>query len=156
LKRVIIPIAILTGAALVFFTLVRNPERLEAVAPEQALTTVRVAAVQPESVKMEVQSQGKVQASRRVNLSAAAAGPVSWVSPNLVPGGFFAADEAILRLDSSDFENTLARSQSSVAQANFATPRPNWNAIGNWPFGAWSANLRWRIFSARQTLPQAA
>ena len=117
MKRVIIPIAILTGAALVFFTLVRNPERLEAVAPEQALTTVRVAAVQPESVKMEVQSQGKVQASRRVNLSAAAAGPVSWVSPNLVPGGFFAADEAILRLDSSDFENTLARSQSSVAQA---------------------------------------
>lgn len=117
MKRVIIPIAILTGAVLVFFTLVRNPERLEAVAPEQALTTVRVAPVQPESVTMEVQSQGKVQASRRVNLSAAAAGPVSWVSPNLVPGGFFAADEAILRLDSSDFENTLARSQSSVAQA---------------------------------------
>jgi RND family efflux transporter MFP subunit len=117
LKRVILPIAILAGALLVFVTLVRNPERLEAVAPEQALTTVRVAPVQPQSISMEVKSQGKVQASRRVSLSAAAAGPVSWVSPNLVAGGYFAEGEAILRLDSSDFENTLIRSQSSVAQA---------------------------------------
>lgn len=117
MKKVILPIAILAGAVLVFVTLVRNPERLEAVAPEQALTTVRVMQVQPQSVTMQVNSQGKVQASRRVSLSAAAAGPVSWISPSLVAGGYFAANEAILRLDSSDFENTLARSSSSLEQA---------------------------------------
>ncbi len=117
MKRALLPITILAVAGVVFVMLVRNPERLEAVAPEQALTTVRVAPVEPRSVTMQVRSQGKVQASRRVSLSAAAAGPVSWISPNLVAGGYFTAGEAILRLDSSDFENALIRGQSAVSQA---------------------------------------
>lgn len=117
MKRVILPIAILACAILVFMMLIRSPQRLEAVAPEQALATVRVATVQPEAITLQVNSQGKVQASRRVSLSAAATGPVSWVSPALVAGGFFAADEPILRLDASDYENALARSRSNVEQA---------------------------------------
>ncbi len=117
MKRALLPIAILAVAVVAFVTLVRNPERLEAVAPEQALTTVRVAPVAPESVTMQVRSQGKVQASRRVSLSAAAAGPVSWISPNLVAGGYFSEGEAILRLDSSDFENALIRGQNALSQA---------------------------------------
>jgi RND family efflux transporter MFP subunit len=58
-----------------------------------------------------------VQASRRVSLSAAATGPVSWVSPSLRAGGFFAADEVILRVDSSDYETALERARSSLSQA---------------------------------------
>ncbi|MDP1930565.1 MAG: efflux RND transporter periplasmic adaptor subunit [Gammaproteobacteria bacterium] len=117
MKRIILPVAILVGAFLVFTFLVRNPERLEAVAPEQALATVRVATVQPQSVTLTVSSQGKVQASRRVSLSAAATGPVSWISPALVAGGYFAADDVILRLDASDYMNAVARSQTSLEQA---------------------------------------
>jgi len=117
LKRVMLPFAILAVAVVIFLIIVRNPERLAPVAPEQSLATVRVAAVQPESVTLEVSSQGKVQASRRVDLSASTSGQVSWVSPSLVPGGFFAADDVIIRLDSRDFENALERSRSSVAQA---------------------------------------
>ena len=112
-----LPFAILAVAVVIFLIIVRNPERLAPAAPEQSLATVRVAAVQPESVTLEVSSQGKVQASRRVDLSASTSGQVSWVSPSLVPGGFFAADDVIIRLDSRDFEKALERSRSSVAQA---------------------------------------
>jgi len=117
LKRVILPFAILAVAVFVFLIIVRNPERLEPAEPEQALATVRVATVQPEAVTLEVSSQGKVQASRRVALSASTTGQVSWVSPSLVAGGFFAEDDVIIRLDSRDFENALERSRSSLAQA---------------------------------------
>ncbi len=117
MKRVLLPFAILAVAVVVFLIIVRNPERLEPAEPEQSLATVRVATVQPEAVKLEVSSQGKVQASRRVALSASTSGQVSWVSPSLVPGGFFASDEVIIRLDSRDFENALERSRSAVAQA---------------------------------------
>ncbi len=117
MKRVLLPIAILAAAILLFVVIVRNPERLEPSAPEQSLATVRVEQVRPEAITLEVQSQGKVQASRRVNLSASTSGQVSWVSPSFVSGGFFAADDVILRLDSSDFENALERSRSSLAQA---------------------------------------
>ena len=117
LKRVILPIAILAFAIIVFVVIIRNPERLEPSSPEQSLATVRVAQVQPEAVTLQVQSQGKVQAARRVNLSAATSGQVSWVSPSFVSGGFFKADDVILRLDSSDFENALERSRSTMEQA---------------------------------------
>ncbi len=117
MKRIILPVAILAGAALLFMLLVNNPKRLEAVAPEQALATVRVTPVQPESVTLQVTSQGKVQASRRASLSAAAAGPVDWISPALVAGGYFEADEVVLRLDSSDYLNSLERSRTSLSQA---------------------------------------
>lgn len=117
MKKVILPVAILAVAILIFVVIIRNPERLEPSTPEQSVATVRVAQVQPEAVTLQVQSQGKVQASRRVNLSAATSGQVSWVSSSFVAGGFFEADEVILRLDSSDFENALERSRSTMAQA---------------------------------------
>lgn len=117
MKRVILPFAILAFAILVAVVLVRNPERLEPTPSEQTLATVRVDLVQPETLTLQVSSQGKVQASRRVNLSASTSGQVSWVSPSLVAGGFFAKDDVILRLDSSDFENALERSRSALGQA---------------------------------------
>jgi RND family efflux transporter MFP subunit len=117
LKRIILPVAILVTAVLVFMVLVRTPERLPLGSPDQAIASVRVAEVRSGSVQLEVQSQGRVQASRRVSLSAAAAGPVSWVSPSLVAGGYFSADEVILRIDSADFDTALERARSSLQQA---------------------------------------
>ncbi len=116
MKKVILPVAILVVAVLVFIVLIRTPARLEAVPPEQAVASVRVASVYSEDVMLEVQSQGRVQASRRLSLSAAAMGPVSWVSPSFVVGGYFEADEVILRIDSRDYETALERASSSLAQ----------------------------------------
>lgn len=125
MKKVILPFAILAVAILIFVVIIRNPSRLEPSNPEQALATVRVAQVQPEAVTLQVQSQGKVQASRRVNLSSATSGQVSWVSSSFVAGGFFEADEVILRLDSSDFENALERSRSTLEQAQTEASHAN-------------------------------
>ncbi|MDO9519050.1 MAG: efflux RND transporter periplasmic adaptor subunit [Pseudohongiella sp.] len=117
MKRLIMPLAILLGAVLVFVVLIRTPQRLEAVPPEQAVASVRVTPVRSQSIQLDVNSQGRVQASRRVSLSAAATGPVSWVSPSLRAGGYFAADEVILRIDSTDYETALERAKSTLAQA---------------------------------------
>ncbi len=117
MKKIILPVFILIVAVAVFVVLVRTPERLSVVPPEQAVASVRVAPVRSETIQLDVNSQGRVQASRRVSLSAAATGPVSWVSPSLRAGGFFAADEVILRVDSSDYETALERARSSLSQA---------------------------------------
>lgn len=117
MKKIILPVFLLIAAVAVFVVLVRTPERLSVVPPEQAVASVRVAPVRSETIQLDVNSQGRVQASRRVSLSAAATGPVSWVSPSLRVGGFFAADEVILRIDSSDYETALERARSSLSQA---------------------------------------
>lgn len=116
-KKVILPVSILIAAIIVFVVLIRTPEQLDVVPAEQAVASVRVAPVRSQSVRLDVHSQGRVQASRRVSLSAAATGPVSWISPSLRAGGYFAADEVILRVDSTDYETALERARSSLAQA---------------------------------------
>ncbi len=117
MKRVLLPIVILAGCIGLASYLLRTPTQVAEVAPEIIPVTVRVAEVKLESVQLTVESQGKVQAAQTVNLSAAVAGPVSWISPTLEAGGYVEADQPLLRLDSSDFETALARSSASLQQA---------------------------------------
>jgi RND family efflux transporter MFP subunit len=44
-------------------------------------------------------------------------GRVSWMSPNLLPGGYFTKDEVLLRIDDRDYQSTVARSQATLTRA---------------------------------------
>jgi len=125
MKRILMPIAILAGSAAVAYLLVSNPTQLDEASPDVQPVTVRVVEAQPESVRLTVESQGKVQAAQMVHLSTPLAGPVVWVSPALELGGFIEAGQPLMRIDPSDYETTVARSRASLqqaeAEANFAT-----------------------------------
>ncbi len=124
MKRVVMPVGILVVSIMVAVVLVRNPTRIEEAAPEVVPISVRVAEVQTEPVQLTVESQGKAQASRQASVSSNVQGPVAWVSPSLEAGAYVKAGEPLLRLDSSDFETAVARSeanyQQAVAEAGFA------------------------------------
>lgn len=117
MKRIVLPIAILAGSAALAVLLIRNPTEIEETASEIQPVSVRVVEARQGTAQLTVQSQGKVQAAQRVNLSAPVAGPVSWVSPALEPGGFIEAGAPLLRIDPSDYETAVARARASVQQA---------------------------------------
>jgi len=117
MKRIVIPLGILTGCVLFAAWLLRSPVEVSATSPEVIPISVRVAEVELETVQLAVESQGKVQAAQQVNMSAPVAGPVAWISPRLEAGGYLAAGEPLLRIETSDFESDLARSQASLEQA---------------------------------------
>jgi len=117
MKRVLIPIGIMLGCIFFAAILLRTPTVVEEAAPEIIAVSVRVAEVRAESVQLNVESQGKVQASRVASLSAPVAGPVEWISPAMEAGGFVAQGETLLRLDSSDYETAKARSMAAMQQA---------------------------------------
>lgn len=117
MKRVLIPIGILAGCILFAVILVRNPTVVDEAAPEVIPVSVRVAEVQAETIQLQVESQGKVQASQVASVSAPVAGPVEWISPSMEAGGFVVEGESLLRLESSDFETAKARSQAALQQA---------------------------------------
>jgi len=117
MKRVLMPFAILGVALVVSYVLIRTPIQLEEGVPEVQSITVRVMEVQIESIRLEVESQGKVQAARQVNLSAAVAGVVEWISPVLEAGGYIEEGEPLIIIDSSDYETALARSKALLRQA---------------------------------------
>ncbi len=115
--RVLLPAGILAGCVLLASWLVFNPTELDESSPEIIPVAVRVMEVDSEPVQLFVESQGKVQAARTVNLSAPVAGTVAWISPKLEAGGYVTEGEALLRLESSDYEIALARSEAALEQA---------------------------------------
>lgn len=117
MKRILIPIGIMLGCILFAALLLRTPTVVDEAAPEIIAVSVRVAQVRAESVQLNVESQGKVQASRIASLSAPVAGPVEWISPAMQAGGFVAQGETLLRLESSDYETAKARSMAAMQQA---------------------------------------
>ena len=116
MKRIVLPIAILAVAIGVAAVLISTPTQLEESSPEIVPVSVRVMEVDTESTRLTVNSQGKVQAAQQVNLSASVAGVVAWVSPSLEAGGFVAADDVLVRLESGDYETAVARSRASMQQ----------------------------------------
>ena len=98
MKRIVLPIAILTGCFLISGFLIRNPTTVEEAAIEIIPVSVRVTEVNLESVELVVGSQGKVQAAQTVSLSAPVAGPVEWISPSMEAGGYVEGGQALLRL----------------------------------------------------------
>ena len=118
MKRVLVPIIILGSCIAFSYALIRTPLSLDEVALEIIPVSVRVTEVEQRSVGLVVGSQGKVQAAQTANLSAAVAGPVAWISSAMEAGGYVTEGETLLRLDASDYETMLARSEASVQQAN--------------------------------------
>jgi RND family efflux transporter MFP subunit len=117
MKRVLLPIGILVVSVAVAVTLIRNPTRVEEAAPEIVPISVRVAEVQTQTIRVDVESQGKAQAARQASISANVEGPVAWVSPSLEAGAYVEQGEPLLRLEASDFERAVVRSQAGYDQA---------------------------------------
>jgi RND family efflux transporter MFP subunit len=117
MKRILLPVAILVASIAIAVVLISNPTELEETAAEIQPTTVRVVEAQPGVAQLSVNSQGKVQAAQTVNLSAPVAGPVTWISSTLEPGGFIEAGKPLLRIDPSDYETAVARNRASRQQA---------------------------------------
>ena len=86
MMRGLIPAGILAGCVLLAAWLVLNPSELDEASPEIVPVAVRVIEVDSGPVRLFVESQGKVQAARTVNLSAPVAGTVAWISPKLEAG----------------------------------------------------------------------
>ena len=117
MKRVLLPIGILVVSVTIAVTLIRNPTRVEETAPEIVPISVRVAEVQTQTIRVDVESQGKAQAARQASVSANVEGPVAWVSPSLEAGAYVEKGEPLLRLEASDFERAVVRSQAGYDQA---------------------------------------
>ena len=117
MKRVVLPIAILTVTAAVCYVLLNTRPVVEVAPVQPSVTTIRTMVVEQQTITLSVSSRGKVQPAVISELSAVVGGPVIWISPALVAGGYFEAGEVVLKIDPSDYETALQRSDATRMQA---------------------------------------
>lgn len=112
--RSILPLIILAIGAVIWQVLAQTAPQPETQPRVVVAPLVRVATVQPQSLRLNVVAHGTVLPRTESDLVAEVRGRILEVAPALVAGGFFESGDLLLRLD--DRENRIAvdRAQAQV------------------------------------------
>ncbi|MGE4651628.1 MAG: efflux RND transporter periplasmic adaptor subunit, partial [Myxococcota bacterium] len=115
--RALVPLGILALGALLSAVVIATRPRVVALSVETLAPLVRVAKVAPRSLVLKVRGHGTVVPRSESELVPQVSGEVVWVSPALAPGGFFDAEEPLLRIDPTDYELALEAAAAAAARA---------------------------------------
>lgn len=137
--KVLLPIAILIGGAVLMAIMVKAKPSVGRVAREVQPPLVRVVEVTSGPVALNVTSSGTVEPATRSTLVAQVGARVEKLSPRFAEGAFFDRGETLVRLDSRDFELAVTQAAARVAQARVQLEREEaeaqlaieeWNELG--------------------------
>ena len=105
------------GGGLAYILLVGKPDLKPLELPEAGPPWVSVVAADPGVHALAVETQGTVRPLREIQLVSQVGGRVESVSPRFAEGGFFAAGEALVKVEDIDYQFVIARAESQVAAA---------------------------------------
>ncbi|NQT53100.1 HlyD family efflux transporter periplasmic adaptor subunit, partial [bacterium] len=114
----ILVLAVLAGGAYVAIRLVQTKPEAKRKPPQRRAKLVEVETVRATREPVKVHAMGTVGAARRVELQARVAGEIVWLSPDCIPGGRFAKDAEIAKIDRADYD--LAVEQQTTETARLA------------------------------------
>ena len=116
-KKALYPLLTLAVALVIAALVIANKPQPAADDYVALPPTVRTVIAHVASETLVVRSQGTVQPRTESQLIPEVAGRVVWMSPALVSGGSFQAQEPLLRIDAADYDNAVAKAKASLSRA---------------------------------------
>lgn len=116
-RQSLISLALLAGALTVATLLYLSRPATQIAEPEYTPVSVDVAVAVKETVRVEVQAQGTVDALRETAVMSEVSGRIIETADNFVVGGFVSEGDVLLRIDPRDYQTNLLRAQASVESA---------------------------------------
>jgi len=113
----ILPVIVIVAAYGIASVIKSAGPTVEVVTPEPKKLTVRIVSAAPETTRLTVSSQGEVNARYMIDLVSESAGNIVAAAPAFVTGGYFAKDDVLLEIDSTDFELARIRAAALVSEA---------------------------------------
>ncbi|MGB5623177.1 MAG: efflux RND transporter periplasmic adaptor subunit [Gammaproteobacteria bacterium] len=105
--------AVAIGGAVALSQMKPPPEKKESASVD---LLVDVMVLTAETVRFEVQSQGTVRPRTETVLSAEVSGAIVSISPKFIPGGVFAEDEVLMRIDPTNYLVAVDQARALLAQ----------------------------------------
>ena len=135
-------LVMVVGAGLSYGLLVGKSQPEPSVPKDTASPMVSVMVVNPKVHALSVETQGTVRPLREINLVSQVGGRVEQVSPRFAEGGFFAAGEALVKVEDIDYQFVIARAESQVAEAQQRVAEEKGRAL--------QAGREWRDLGSEQ------
>jgi RND family efflux transporter MFP subunit len=115
--RVALPIVIIIAAAALSVGLLKTPPEVPRAEPENLAAVVGVVDLVAQDPLVHVDAFGTVVAARQTRIHPELTGRISWLHPNLIPGGHVAKDEVLFEIESSDYTIRVAEAEATVSVA---------------------------------------
>ncbi len=145
LLRILLPIAVLVaGAAVLKWQILSRPVLADQ-EPRSYVPLVEVLPLIPETVRLQVEANGVVEAEDPLPLAPEVGGRVVGIAEDLVEGGRVAAGEVLFRIDPADAGTSLAAAEAALEgaraaleleEAAAAAAVADWNELGDGEPGA--------------------
>ena len=110
-------LVLLAGTTIAIFLFYGKPAPQQGVVASAPVALVDVMTVMPESLALNVNTQGSVQPRREIDMVAQVSGEVVSVAPFYAEGGFFEASATLVEIDDRDYQFGLMRAEARVADA---------------------------------------
>jgi len=137
--RLILPLLIIGACGLTAWWLLKHPPVQPKLEMPPTLVRVEGTVLHKGAYELHVRSQGTVQPRTRSTLLPEVSGRIIEMSASFRPGGFFAKDEVLMKLDPLDYETAIVIAKAAQAQAEVVLAeekaraeqaRENWKALG--------------------------
>jgi RND family efflux transporter MFP subunit len=113
----LLTMGVLFVAAVMAYGIVITAPTPAQIEPDEVATAIRTQLVEKQQVRLMVRSQGNVEPLTESDLIPEVSGKVKWISPKLVAGGYFEADEVLLQIDDRDYRSLVLRADAALARA---------------------------------------
>ncbi len=117
IARVILPVLLIAATVFVFRAIVNSKPDVGKRAAREEAYAVEVKPVQPSQFQPRIALFGTVFAARTVELRALVGGEVIWVNPGLAEGQVLEEGEALVRIDSFDYEGAVREATANLNEA---------------------------------------
>lgn len=135
----VLPIlVVLAGIGISWAIAVHKPPLKPGSAKSEA-PVIQVVRVEPQTLKLNIRSQGVVVPRTEIDLVPEVAGQVIRLHPSLTAGGIFEADEILVTIDPRNYDHAItealariaeARRQVVLEEAQAEQARSEWQALG--------------------------
>ncbi|MFA6051756.1 MAG: efflux RND transporter periplasmic adaptor subunit [Methylobacter sp.] len=115
--KILLPLALLlTGIACAGAVIATRPQMIPQT-PNTQVPLVTVIQVEPQTLRLNVHSQGVVTPRNEIDLIPEVSGKIIQLHPDFVTGGFFIRNDLLVSIDPRDYDYAIAQAQAQIAEA---------------------------------------
>lgn len=138
--KIVLPLAVVLAGITAAWGIIAYKPELQQQIPAIEAPLVSVISVAPQTLRLDVHSQGIVKPRTEIDLVPEVAGKIIQLHPGFFSGGFFARNDVLMTIDPRDYDYALTEAEARIAeaqrqliseQAQAEQARNEWRTLGD-------------------------